>query len=149
MKRINQHALRSHDNTKRIEIRRITKTTSWSRATRIDSANSPPRTTRSHDVFKVDYLKATQLVHLTMLVRTQMSFAQCLDIERSHQDYQHSALLLYSWFESMARACVCVVIRDRFASNIGALLVKLMLCVYLHTVLRDRVYIVGIVLNIT
>ena len=68
VKRISQHALRSHDNTKRIEIRRITKTTSWSRATRIDSTNSSPRTTRSHDVFKVDYFKPTQVVRLTMLV---------------------------------------------------------------------------------
>ena len=72
MRRISRHALRSHDNSKRIKIRRIAQTTSWSRATRIDSANTPPRTTRSHDVFKVDYLKATQLVHLTMLVRTQL-----------------------------------------------------------------------------
>ena len=72
MRRISRHALRSHDNLKRIKIRRIAQTTSWSRATRIDSANTPPRTTRSHDVFKVDYLKATQLVHLTMLVRTQL-----------------------------------------------------------------------------
>ena len=69
---VSRHALRSHDNTKRIEIRRITKTTSWSRATRIDFANTPPRTTRSHDVFKVDYFKPTQVVHLTMLVWTQL-----------------------------------------------------------------------------
>ena len=68
VKRIIRHGLRSHDNSKRIKIRCMTKTTSWSRATRIDSANSPPRTARSHDVFKVDYLKPTQVVRLTMLV---------------------------------------------------------------------------------
>ena len=83
MRRISRHALRSHDNSKRIKIRRIAQTTSWSRATRIDSANTPPRTTHSHDVFKVDYLKATQLVHLTMLVRTQLMM-ETVPVTSSH-----------------------------------------------------------------
>ena len=50
-----------------------------------------------------------------------MPVDHCLDIERSHQ---HSALLLYAWLEWMARACVWVVIRDRFVRNVGALLVN-------------------------